>query len=87
MNVNAQLKLNNKTILPDVDYILLQIPDSVTGEEFSSGFFQVPEGTSIEPDLYKLVLPDLTEAEILILRSFLIGDEHTAFFSVVANFQ
>jgi hypothetical protein len=87
MNVNAQLKQNDKTILPDLDYILLQIPDSVSGEDYCSGFFQIPEGTSLEPDLYQLVLPDLSEAEILIMRSFLIGEEHTAFFSVLANFQ
>jgi hypothetical protein len=87
MNFSAQLKQNDITIIPDVDYILLQIDESATGEEYSAGFFQLPEGTSLEPDLYKLVLPDMKEAEILIMRSFLIGDEHTAFFSVVAAFQ
>jgi hypothetical protein len=87
MNLNAQLKQNNQTILPALDYILLQIPDSETGEEYCSGFFQIPDGTSIEPDLYQLVLPDMTEAEILIMRSFSINEEHTAFFSVVGDFS
>jgi hypothetical protein len=87
MNLNAQLRQNNKTILPELDYILLQIPDSITGEEYCSGFFQIPDGTSIEPDVYQLVLPDMSEAEILIMRSFFIDEEHTAFFSVVGEFQ
>lgn len=87
MNLSAQLKQNDITIIPDVDYILLQVAESETGEEYSAGFFQLPEGTSLEPDLYKLVLPDMTEAEILIMRSYFVGEEHTAFFSVVANFQ
>jgi hypothetical protein len=86
MNLTAQLKQNNQTILSDLDYILLQIPDSETGEEYCSGFFQIPNGTSIEPDLYRLVLPDMTEAEILIMRSFFINEENTAFFSVVGDF-
>jgi hypothetical protein len=87
MNLYAQLKQNNITIIPDVDYILLEIPESATGEEYSAGFFQLPEGTSLEPDLYQLVLPDMKEAEILIMRSYFVGEEHTAFFSVVADFQ
>ena len=87
MNLNAQLKHNNETILPDLNFILLEVPSSATGNQYSSGFFQVPEGNSIEPDLYKLVLPDSTEAEILIMRSFHIGGDLTAFFSVVGEFQ
>ena len=86
-NLNAQLKHNDRTIIQDLDFILLKVPDSETGHEYSSGFFQIPEGNSIEPDLYQLVLPDNTEAEILIMRSFVCGDELAAFFSVVGGFQ
>jgi hypothetical protein len=86
-NLNAQLKQNDKMILPDLDFILLELPSSGTGQEYSSGFFQIPEGNSIEPDLYQLVLPDNTEAEILIMRSFVFGEDLAAFFSVVEEFH
>jgi hypothetical protein len=86
-NLNAQLKQNDRTILQDLDFILLEVPSAESGEDFSSGFFQIPEGNSIEPDLYQLVLPDNTEAEILIMRSFVFGGDLTAFFSVVGEFQ
>jgi hypothetical protein len=86
-NLNAQLKQNDRTILQDLDFILLEVPCSETGQEYSSGFFQIPDGNSIEPDLYQLVLPDNTEAEILIMRSFLVGGDLAAFFSVVGEFQ
>ncbi len=86
-NLNAQLKQNDRTILPDLNFILLELPNSSTGHEYSTGFFQIPEGNSIEPDLYQLVLPDNTEAEIVIMRSFVFGEDLAAFFSVVEEFH